>query len=380
MIYLTYNDQPTGVYSSQVNDVCNYLNRELNAGIRLVAIISLHDFGKNKQSILSEVPDALVIPALPMARFWKFSAILFAVYCFFTGQKSVIARNVMAAKIALAAKRAGVVRKVCFDGRGAIAAEWKEYDVVAYPEFKRNIADWEKDAVINSDFRIAVSEELVKWWGEAYGYNRPDHAVIPCTLQSNFSLLLPDDSTLTRRRVSYGFAAEDIILVYSGSASGWQSFRVFDEVFGRVLSASHRYKLVFMSKPDDIINEMKVKYPNQVSDKWFKHSEVQDFLQIGDYGILYREKSITNRVASPTKFAEYLSAGLPVIISEGIGDYSLFVSKHGCGHVLKESDDYLPERTVYETRNKMISLVKEYFTKDANKSNYIYLLSSINKV
>lgn len=379
MIYLTYNDQPTGVYSSQVNDVCNYLNEKLNAGIRLVAIISLHDFAKNKQLILNEVPDALVIPALPMARFWKFSAFLFTLYCLLTGQKVVIARNVIAAKIALFAKRAGVVRKVCFDGRGAIAAEWKEYDVVAYPEFKKNIAAWEKDAVINSDFRIAVSDELVIWWGEAYGYNRQNHVVIPCTLQSNFSLDLPDASVLSQRRTNNGFDNEDIILVYSGSASGWQSFGVFDDVFGRILSASPKYKLVFLSKPDNIINEMKAGYPNQVSDKWLKHSEVQDFLQICDHGILYRELSVTNRVASPTKFAEYLSAGLPVIISEGIGDYSLFTAKHACGHVLRGRDEFLPGHTSYDTRNKMMSLVREYFTKDANQSKYSQLLNSINK-
>ena len=51
MIYLTYNDQPSGVFSSQVNDVCNYLNRDHGARIRLVAIISLHDFAANRRKI-----------------------------------------------------------------------------------------------------------------------------------------------------------------------------------------------------------------------------------------------------------------------------------------------------------------------------------------
>ena len=54
MIYLTYNDQPSGVFSSQVNDVCNYLNKTMNARIKLVAIISLRPYVTSR------------------ARFWKF--------------------------------------------------------------------------------------------------------------------------------------------------------------------------------------------------------------------------------------------------------------------------------------------------------------------
>ena len=48
-------------------------------------------------------------------------------------------------------------------------------------------------------------------------------------------------------------------------------------------------------------------------------------LSAADFGLLLRENNIVNNVASPTKFAEYLMAGLPVIISNGIGDFSYFV-------------------------------------------------------
>src|SRR6188768_3344400 len=122
MIYLTYNDPPSGVFSSQVNDVCNFLNKNQNAGIKLVAIISVRNFKANRKKIRREVPNAIVLPALPKANYWKFSYFVFALVCLFTGEKTVIARNVIATKIALFARKLGIIRKVCIDGRGAIAA------------------------------------------------------------------------------------------------------------------------------------------------------------------------------------------------------------------------------------------------------------------
>ena len=56
MIYLTYADQPSGVFSSQVVDVCRYMNTLPDAKIRLVAFISLHQYNKNKARIKTDDP------------------------------------------------------------------------------------------------------------------------------------------------------------------------------------------------------------------------------------------------------------------------------------------------------------------------------------
>ena len=77
-------------------------------------------------------------------------------------------------------------------------------------------------------------------------------------------------------------------------------------------------------------------FPDQIICKELFPSQVSKYLGVGNYGLLIREKSITNLVASPVKFAEYLACGLNVIISEGIGDYSEFVAAHGCGQLVNE--------------------------------------------
>jgi len=379
MIYLTYNDQPSGVFSSQVNDVCNYLNKTLNARIKLVAIISLHNFSENRNKIRKEVPGAIVLPALPKARYWQFSCLVFALVCLFTGERNIISRNVLATKIALFARKFGLAKKVCLDGRGAIAAEWNEYEVVTHDEMKRSIASWEKDAVNKADFRIAVSQELINWWKQAYGYAASNHVVIPCTLQSSFKLETASPEQISSLRKAAGFSDEDIILVYSGSTSGWQSFSSLETILGNILAISKNYKLIFLSKSDESIEKMKQHFPGQVSNQWLSHDKVQALLNMCDYGVLYREQSITNKVAAPTKFAEYLSAGLPVLISEGIGDYSAFVKTHNCGFILQENTRITPLKIDAATRTKMIALVLKYYTKDANLPQYEKLIQSFQK-
>jgi glycosyltransferase involved in cell wall biosynthesis len=64
------------------------------------------------------------------------------------------------------------------------------------------------------------------------------------------------------------------------------------------------------------------------------HNEVPDYLAAADCGFLLRASSQVNRVASPVKFGEYLASGTPVIMSNGIGDYSELARRENVGVVL----------------------------------------------
>jgi glycosyltransferase involved in cell wall biosynthesis len=378
MIYLTYNDQPSGVYSSQVSDVCNYLNKEFHANIRLVAFISLHSFNENRKKIKKEFPSAWILPALPKAKYWKFTMLIFPLICLLSGQKKIIARNVIAARIALFAKKTGFVKTVVLDGRGAIAAEWNEYQVVPDERMKKMIYSQEQGAVIESDFRIAVSSRLINYWKDAYGYNQSRHVVIPCTLNSGFTASSFSTSELQEIRSGMGFSEKDVIMVYSGSTAGWQSFTTLAGILGNVLKSGSHYKLLFLSGEDENINSMKKLFPGQVYNKWLKHHEVQKVLAACDYGILFRENSVTNQVASPTKFAEYLSVGLPVIISENLGDYTDFVRKEKSGMVIGPGDTITLSPVTAADKQRMIRLATDHFTKQANRSQYEILINYLN--
>jgi hypothetical protein len=65
------------------------------------------------------------------------------------------------------------------------------------------------------------------------------------------------------------------------------------------------------------------------------HDEVPAYLAAADVGLLLREPSPVNAVASPVKFGEYLASGAAVIMSDNIGDYSDLARSEQVGLVLQ---------------------------------------------
>jgi len=114
------------------------------------------------------------------------------------------------------------------------------------------------------------------------------------------------------------------------------------------------------------------------------HDEVNAYLNASDVGVLFRDDHIMNNVASPGKLGEYLSAGLPVLISKGIANYSEQVKSGGFGVVLNDfydDNEILTKitRLLNDTkRNERSKWAKNIFSVQAYKDVYINLLKSLS--
>jgi glycosyltransferase involved in cell wall biosynthesis len=67
--------------------------------------------------------------------------------------------------------------------------------------------------------------------------------------------------------------------------------------------------------------------------------EVPLYLRASDVALAIIRPSYARRSASPTKFAEYLAAGLPVIITAGVGDVDTHIAESRGGALLHSLDD-----------------------------------------
>jgi glycosyltransferase involved in cell wall biosynthesis len=85
-------------------------------------------------------------------------------------------------------------------------------------------------------------------------------------------------------------------------------------------------------------------------------SQVPDYLMACDAGLLVRHPSIVSRVASPVKFAEYLSCGLPVLAFSGIGDTEFIIKRFSVGECVEPDDREDIRRGI----RCLLSLVKSY--------------------
>jgi hypothetical protein len=370
IIYLTFNDAPSGIFSGQVIDVCKYW-KELGFDVKLISFISLRNFKENKNTITNSFSDAIVLPMFPKARNWRLNS-------WFLGKKIrkvnpsiIVCRGVFAANLAMQFR---IGRKICFDARGAYAAEFSEYDVLPDIKVKSEVENLECISILESDFRMAISEQLVNYWKIKYAYNSDKHVVVPCTLNRSTLVSVSDfDRMSIRNRL--GFSKQSKVIVYSGSSAGWQSLKNISDALLPVFKSDLEVNLLLLTT--EIGTDMPIfkMFPQRVKFLWLSTHEVGAYLSACDYGWLVRENTDTNRVASPVKFAEYLAAGLEVIISNELGDYSNYVLVNNVGLIWNNDNPikFLPKPNI-EQKNRIIKLCKKSFMKETYHKQYFKLL------
>jgi glycosyltransferase involved in cell wall biosynthesis len=139
-------------------------------------------------------------------------------------------------------------------------------------------------------------------------------------------------------RKEMGYLADDIVILYAGGLSAkWHVSRFILDFYSYLHLLSNRFKFMFLSADVDDLNSLLSNYPMLKECcvcRYVSNSEVVNYLNVADFGTLFREDTIMNNVASPTKFAEYMLAGLPTLISPGVGDYSRFVEDKKVGIVV----------------------------------------------
>ncbi len=86
------------------------------------------------------------------------------------------------------------------------------------------------------------------------------------------------------------------------------------------------------------LSKKKIEHKNIIN-KFVSYSEMPFYLNAADVAIIWREKSIVNKVASPVKFGEYVCCGLPVIANESVDMIKEYIKKNSCGLLINSLDD-----------------------------------------
>ncbi len=146
-------------------------------------------------------------------------------------------------------------------------------------------------------------------------------SVVPCCINQ-----ISADAKRFEIRKEWGIAEDEIAVVYSGSTATYQHLEDLTIPFLKKLAETeHKIRLVFLSSEQEKINKMLADAGidiNRVILRSYPQNEVANALTACDAGILIRKPTLVNKVANPVKIAEYLAAGLPVIIEKGVGGIS----------------------------------------------------------
>jgi len=215
--------------------------------------------------------------------------------------------------------------RVVLDVRGYWPAEKLYERGIEYPEkatgadrtLYNTLLDHLTKTISKVDGVTTVSDALRTLLIETAGATA-ECAVVPCCV----STVVPGDRR-EELRASWGVGKDEIVLVYSGTTAAYQHLEDLTIPFMKALmETDSKIRLAFFSSQIDKITMMLQNAGldiERVLLKKFRQDEVGSALSACDAGILIRKPTLVNRVANPVKIAEYLAAGLPIIIEKGVG-------------------------------------------------------------
>lgn len=171
--------------------------------------------------------------------------------------------------------------------------------------------------------------------------------------------------------------------VYSGGVQAWQSVDDTLRLFAEIQKASRGTDLhpgfLFLTWDKNFSIEERLKKLNLSLENFefrcLSESEVKPYLLKGDAGVVIRADNVVNHVSCPTKAAEYLMAGMPLISTPHAGDLPQIIKETGAGFVMESSHSegerlvswalqVKKDRVGYAERSQ--SAGKKYFGPDLN--------------
>ncbi len=304
-------------------------------------------------------------------------------------------RSYVAAEIGLwLKKKAGI--KFLFDMRGFWADEkvdngqWNMNNFFfrnVYKHYKKK----EKEFLQRADGIIslthAAKDELLK--NEAFSNLQID--VIPCCadldhfdyhhIKKEFTAALHEQT---------GIGPDDKIITYLGSAGGWYMTIEMFNFFKRLLQKHPEFKMLVLTKdsPEKVKKQAAESgiSPDKIVVMYAGRNELPDFISLSDCSIFFIRPTYSKIASSPTKHAELMGMGIPVICND-IGDTGRVIEETHTGLVIKEFTEVEYDRVACRM-NELLAIDKDsirkaafkYFDLEKGAGDYLQIYKRILKV
>ncbi len=251
----------------------------------------------------------------------------------YTGPQPIIVhcRGFGAGAAAALLKRRDPRLRILLDARGAPTDEVLAPGLLGW--WQRRVASKALRAAIGAADALNTVSTVLAAHLEEFGRFRPGipRTVIGCCADTQRFYF--DPAVRARRRAELGLDGR-FVVCYCGAMSHWQRPDALAAAFAAIAAAMPDAHLLIVSREaEPLVDQLRLAgvAPERWTARSARHEEVASYLMAADVGLLLRENTLTNRVASPVKFTEYLRCGLPVILTPYIGDFSGFAARHGVG-------------------------------------------------
>jgi glycosyltransferase involved in cell wall biosynthesis len=253
-----------------------------------------------------------------------------------TGIQVVHAHNLYSAALALSCRwKYGY--KVILDYHGRIPEEYVFLGKGGALS-RKMLEALERWCVNHSDHVIAVSEKLAEYLIHRYHIPPQKVSTIPCCTDPSIFSWDAFRRQTVRHSMNFG---EKVVCTHLGSFSEWYDPDLLLNAYNRISAQTKAHLLIVTGDTQKAVSYLSRKLsPDRFTVRSAEHSEVPGLLNASDIGLLLLRESPNIRTSSPVKFAEYLNCGLPVLISDAVGDYSLMSAQQDVGAIVANDNSF----------------------------------------
>jgi len=251
--------------------------------------------------------------------------------------------------------------KIIFDPRGVYPEE------IFYLFKKKNIAYYifawnERFFCKFSDAIIVVSQKFKDFYLKKYNLNERKIFVIPTFCQELSVFNNKENILEINLKRDFFHNESSMIFGFSGSYGNWQLTDFVFDFFNLVQDNIENAVFVIFSKEEEAFKQ-KFMSMNFSKECFFVKSlnklEMRRYMKQIDYGILFRDNDVVNQVAAPIKVKDYLSSGVPIIMTPNIGDDSQFIVDYKIGYIIEDLTPTSMLKVINEIKNKKLQIDKD---------------------
>jgi glycosyltransferase involved in cell wall biosynthesis len=204
---------------------------------------------------------------------------------------------------------------------------------------------WEKKQKECASAIMPVSQNYARKLREE-GAN-PLIVTVPCAVDvEKFSISIYDREQLRKSNKQF---SDSVIGVYAGRFGGLyleeESFTLYKGAFA---SFSNFYLIILSPEQYHlwIANQIKIAGlpDDRILVKAVEHHEVPYYFAISDFAFATYKTGKSKAFLSPVKIGEYWAAGLPVVLTEGVGDEDQIIKENPAAGVLLNPNDIKDEQ------------------------------------
>ena len=231
---------------------------------------------------------------------------------------AIHARNHVPAAMALIVRRLTGCRFI-FDLRGLMAEEYVDAGIWERGGLPYRLTTWVQDVGLRrADGTVVLTEAVRRHLNGATRAREP--AVIPCCVDLGRVDGHGGDRAAARQALGIG---ERPVMLYVGKFTGWYMDREMVEFFAAARRQWPELLFLVLTQADTAPIEAELRRagvpPSDVVITSARPDEIGAYLAAADFAVSFVRPCLSKISSSPTKVAEYLAAGLPVV-STSIGD------------------------------------------------------------